>query len=70
LAFSFEICTLANYISIKRATRISHFQLIYGIDVVFPINIALLVMKLLHDVEQEPNDLTKRMNQIIEVQQN
>jgi hypothetical protein len=52
-----------NKISTKRATCISPFQLIYGIDVVLPINLALSVMKLLQDVEEEPNDLTRRMNQ-------
>jgi hypothetical protein len=45
----------------------SPFQLIYGIDVVLPINLALHVMKLLQDSEEEPNDLTRRMNQLIKV---
>ena len=47
----------------------SPFQLIYGIDVVFPINLALPMMKLMQDTEEELNDLTRRMNQLIEVQQ-
>jgi hypothetical protein len=48
----------------------SHFQLIYGIDGVFPINLALSIMKLLQDAKEEPNDIIIRMNQLIEVQQN
>jgi hypothetical protein len=59
----------ANRINTKRSTGISPFQLIYGIDVVLPINLAFPVMKLLQDSEEEPNDLTRRMNQLIEVQQ-
>jgi len=27
------------------------------------------MMKLMHDTEEEPNDLTRRLNQLIEVQQ-
>jgi hypothetical protein len=58
-----------NRISIKKATGISPLQLIYGIDVVLLINLAWLAMKLLQDVEEESNDLTRRMSQIIEVHQ-
>jgi len=49
------------------STTISHFQLIYSIDVVFPIILSRHVMKLMQDKEEEPNDLTRRMNQLIEV---
>jgi hypothetical protein len=49
------------------STTISHFQLIYSIDVVFPISLSRRVMKLMQDKEEEPNDLTRRMNQLIEV---
>jgi len=59
----------ANRINTKISIGISPFQLIYGNDVVLPINIALHVMKLLQDVEEEPHDLTRRMNQLIEVKQ-
>jgi hypothetical protein len=48
----------------------SHFQLVYGTDIVLPINLALPMMKLWQDANEEPNDVTRRMNQIIEVQQN
>ena len=49
------------------STTISHFQLIYSIDVVFPINLSRCVIKLTQVNEEEPNDLTRRMNQLIEV---
>jgi hypothetical protein len=57
----------ANIINTKMSTTISHFQLICSIDVVFPISLSQRVMKLMQDKEEEPNDLTRRMNQLIEV---
>jgi hypothetical protein len=48
----------------------SPFQLVYGIDVVLPINLALPVMKLWKDANEEINNVTRRINQIIEVHQN
>jgi hypothetical protein len=48
----------------------SPFQLVYGIDFVIPINIVFPVMKLSQDAIEEPNNVTRRMNQIIEVQKN
>jgi hypothetical protein len=44
--------------------------MVYGVDVILPINIALQVMKLWKESNEEPNDITKRINQLIEVQQN
>jgi polyribonucleotide nucleotidyltransferase len=44
--------------------------MVYGIDVILPINLTLHVMKLWKDAKEEPNDVTRSINQIIEVQQN
>jgi hypothetical protein len=44
--------------------------MVYGTDVVLPINLTLPVMKLWQDSNEDPNDVTSRINQIIEVQQN
>jgi hypothetical protein len=44
--------------------------MVYGTDVILPINLALLVMKLWQDSNEEPNDVTRRINQLVEVQQN
>jgi transposase InsO family protein len=52
----------ANRSSTKISTGISPFQLIYGINVVLIINLYFLVMKLLQDSEEEPNDIIRRMN--------
>jgi hypothetical protein len=43
--------------------------MVYGTDVVLPINLALLVMKLWQDQNEQPNHVTRRINQLIEVQQ-
>jgi hypothetical protein len=44
--------------------------MVYGTDVILPINLALPVMKLWQDFNEEPNDITERINQLVEVQQN
>jgi hypothetical protein len=58
-----------NMINTKKSIGMSPFQLVYGTYVILPINIALPVMKLWQDVDEETNDMTRRINQIIEVQQ-
>jgi hypothetical protein len=60
----------ANRISTKRSIGISPFQMVYGTDVILPINLSLPVMKLWQDSNEEPNDVTRRINQLVEVQQN
>jgi hypothetical protein len=60
----------ANRIGTKKSIGMSHFQLVYGTDIVLPINLALSVMKLWQDANEDPNDVTRRMNQIIKVHQN
>ena len=56
-------------ISTKRALGASPFQLVYGLDVVFPSSLALPVMKYLQEQESEPNAIQRRINQLIEVHQ-
>ena len=59
-----------NRISTKKSIGISPFQMVYGIDVILPINLALPVMKLWQYSNEEPNNVTRRINQLVEVQQN
>jgi hypothetical protein len=54
-----------NRIGTKKSIGMSPFQMVYGTDVVLPINLTLPVMKLWKDVNEEPNDITRRINQII-----
>jgi hypothetical protein len=58
-----------NRIGTKKSISMSPFQMVYGTDVVLPINLSLPVMKLWQDQKEEPNHLTRRINQLIEVQQ-
>jgi site-specific DNA-adenine methylase len=37
---------------------------------VLPINVSMLVMNLWQEVKEETNDVTRRINQLVEVQQN
>ena len=52
----------ANRISTKRSIDISPFQMVYGTEAILPINLALLVMKLWQDQNEEPNNVTRRIN--------
>ena len=59
----------ANQIGTKKTIDTSPFQMVYGTDVVLPTNLALPIMKLWQDEKEEPNHVTIRINQLIEVQQ-
>jgi hypothetical protein len=43
--------------------------MVYGTDVVLTINLSLPIMKLWQYEKEEPNHVTRRINQLIEVQQ-
>ena len=45
----------------------SPFQLVYGAEVVFTTSLGVLVMKLLQEQQDEPNNMQRRINQIIEL---
>jgi hypothetical protein len=57
-------------INTKKSIGTSPFQLVYGTNVVFPIQLGFPVMKFLQDEVEEPNDVQRRIFQLIEVQQN
>ena len=38
------------------------FDLVYGKAIVFPIQLAMLVAKLLQEIEEEPSALTRRIS--------
>jgi len=58
----------ADKVRIKRAIGTFPFQLVFGLEVIFPIQRNLLVMKLLQDEETKPDDMQRRINQLIQVQ--
>jgi len=58
----------ADRISTKKSIGMSYFQLVYGIDVVFPISLGIPVLKLLQEIEAESNDAPGRISQMIHLQ--
>ena len=59
----------ADRITIKKAIGTSPFQLVYGTDVVFPVQLGIRVMKFLQDSQEEPSDIQRRIYALIELQQ-
>lgn len=59
-----------NRISPKKSTRKSPFQLVYGKDAIFPTNLTFPILKFLQDSTNEPDDFSRRINQIIELNEN
>ena len=47
----------ADRVSTKRSINMSPFQLVYGIDTIFPTSLAIPVMNILQEVDNEPNDI-------------
>ena len=47
----------------------SPYQLVYGMDAIFSTYLGVPVMKLLQEVQIEENDMKKRINQTIHLQQ-
>jgi len=60
----------ANRVTTKKSISTSPFKLVYGVDAIFPTQLALPVAKLLQEVDSEPNDLTRRIDSLVELQQN
>jgi transposase InsO family protein len=58
-----------DWVTTKRSLGISPFQLVYGTEAVFPTHLALPVAKFLQDLEGEPDNMVRRIHQIMEVQQ-
>jgi hypothetical protein len=56
-------------VTTKRSLGISPFQLVYGIEAIFPTHLAFPVENFLQDQQGEPDDMVRRMHQLVEVQQ-
>ena len=46
----------------------SPVKLVYGTEAIFPIQPTLLVVKFFQEEEDEPNDMVKRMLDLVELQ--
>ena len=52
----------ANRLTTKKSINMSPYQLVYGMDAVFPTSLGVLVMKLLQEVQLEENNMQRRLN--------
>jgi hypothetical protein len=59
----------ANIVTTKRSLGISPFQLVYGVEAIFPSQLGLPMAKFFQDYQGEPNDMIRRIHQLVEVQQ-
>ena len=59
----------ADRLTTKKSIGKSPYQLVYGIDAVFPSSLGVLVMKIIQEFQVEPNDIQRRINQTIHLQQ-
>ena len=59
----------ADRVTIKKSIGTSPFQLVYGIDVVFPVQLVTPVIKFMQEIKEEPDDIRRRMFQIVQLQQ-
>ena len=56
-------------VTTKKSIGTSPFQLVYGVDAIFPIRLSFLVINLMQDIKEEPNEVNRRMLQIVQLQQ-
>jgi hypothetical protein len=59
----------ANQVTTKRSIGVSPFQLVYGVEAIFPSHLAIPVEKFIQDHQEEPDDMIRRIHQLVEVQQ-
>jgi len=59
----------ADRVSQKKSIGMSPFELVYGVDTVFPTSLVVLVAKLLQEVGSKDDHLQQRINQMIHLQQ-
>ena len=53
----------------KRSIRTSPLKLVYGTEAIFPIQLILPVEKFFQEEQDEPNDMVRRMLDLVELQQ-
>ena len=54
-------------ITIKKEIGTSPFQLVYGTNVVFPVQLGIPMMKFIQDIQEEPSDIQRRIYALIEL---
>jgi len=58
----------ADRITHKKSIGISPFELVYGVDTVFPTSLAAPVIKLLQEAGSEEDPMQRRLNQMVHLQ--
>jgi hypothetical protein len=56
-------------VTTKNSLGTSPFQLVYGTEVVFPIQLALPIEKFFQDHGRDPNHMVRRIHQVVELKQ-
>lgn len=59
----------ADRVTTKKSIGNSPFNLVYGTEVVFPIQLTLLAAKFLQEEQDEESDMARRMSNLVEVHQ-
>jgi hypothetical protein len=59
----------ANRVTTKRSLGVSPFQPVYGVEAIFPSQLSLPVAKFFQDYQGEPDDMIRRMQKLVEMQQ-
>ena len=58
-----------NRITSKRATGKSPYELVYGRAAVFPVQLALPMARFMQENQEEPDDMIRRINQLVELEE-
>jgi len=58
----------ADRLTTKRSIGTSPYELVYGMEARFPSSLGIPVIKLLQEIQAEPNDIQRRINQTIHLQ--
>eukprot|EP00253_Pinus_taeda_P036245 PITA_36245 len=53
----------------KRSIRMSPYELVYGMEANFPSSLGVPIIKLLQEIQAKPNDIQRRINRTIHLQQ-
>ena len=59
----------ADRLTTKRSIGVSPYELVYGLEAKFPSSLGIPAMKILQESQAEPNDMQRRVNQIVCLQQ-
>eukprot|EP00253_Pinus_taeda_P002515 PITA_02515 len=60
----------ADRLTTKKSIGTSPYELLYGMEIVFPSSLGVPVMKILQEAQVEPNNIQRRINHTINLQQN